>query len=47
VLIARVDGSEQRMSQRHYGWSEALGVAERFRNREFARSLRLWEQTSP
>ena len=47
VLIARVDGAEERMSQRHYGWSEALRVAERFRNREFARSLRLWEQTNP
>jgi hypothetical protein len=41
VLIARVDGSEERMSRRHYGWSEAQRVAERFRNREFAGSLRL------
>ena len=47
ILISRADGSEERRSEEHYGWSEALKVAERFRNREYARSEVLWERTRP
>ena len=47
ILISRPDGSGELMSGKHYGWSEALMVAERFRNRVFARSDVLWGRTRP
>ena len=47
VLISQPDGSEERMSTKRYGWSEVIKITERFRNKEFSRSLDLWNKIEP
>jgi hypothetical protein len=47
VVIARTDGQDERVSEREYGWEEAVELAERFRRLAFFQSLGVWARLRP